>query len=107
MIHVIAMKLVAPEISAERVGTWLRQTFPSWAQPMPQLWIVDGPLVAEQILIGLDPLLGRDDRLVVIKGATAAAWRGVDETMAGWLADAFPDSYGGRIPGKPEVLTPD
>jgi hypothetical protein len=101
MIYLVAAEFAAPQ-RKEPVARWLGEHFERLAEPLPQLWIVDGPLAAEQIASGLAPLLARDDRLVVVKAATEAVWRGLAPADAGWLAAAFPGSISERIPDPAE-----
>ncbi len=98
MIYVVAAEFAAPELSAARVADWLGEQFTRWVEPVPNLWIVEGAIGAEQILNGLNPLLRRGDRIVIIKAATEAVWRGIAAEHASWMVDQFPGSITGRIP---------
>ncbi len=102
MIYVVAAEFAAPELSAARVADWLGEQFTRWVEPVPNLWIVEGALAAEQILTGLDPLLRRGDRVVIVKAGTEAVWRGLAAEHARWMADAFPGSITERIPDPAE-----
>ena len=101
MIHVVAAEVAAAERAAP-LARWLSEHFPRCAEPLPQLWIVDGPLAAEQIRIGLAPLCGAGDRLIIVKAGTEAVWRGLAAADARWLADSFPGSVTERIPDPAE-----
>ena len=101
MIHVIAAEFAEPERAAP-VAEWLYEQFARWSEPLPNLWIVDGPLAAEQILNGLKPLLARDDRLVIVKAGTEAVWRGLSPADVRWMAEHFPGSVTERIPDAAE-----
>jgi hypothetical protein len=98
VIYVIALDLESPESRSAAVGDWMQRYFPNHRQIMPQLWIGEGALAADQIRTGLDPLLGENDRLVVIKAAREAVTRGFSEDEARWVAESFPDSLTERIP---------
>lgn len=97
MIYAIALE-VSPETSVSPVERWLAQNFPDRVRVLPQLWIVEGALAAEQIRTGIEPLLGANDRLVVIKTAREAVSHGLPGESVGWLAQHFPDSLTERIP---------
>jgi hypothetical protein len=101
MIHVVAAEFAARERAAP-VGEWLRGHFPRWAEPAPNLWIVDGPLAAEQIMNALQPLCRRGDRLVIVKAGTEAIWQGLAPEDARWMAESFPGSVTERIPSAQE-----
>jgi len=101
MIHVVTAEFAAGE-RAQTVGDWLREHFPRWAEPAPNLWIVDGPLAAEQIMTGLKPLCRRDGRLVIVKAGTEAIWQGLAPEDARWMAESFPGSVTERIPDPTE-----
>jgi hypothetical protein len=101
MIYVVAGEFTAAERAAP-VEEWLHEHFPRWAEPLPHLWIVDGPLAAEQIMTGLKPLFGRGDRLVIVKAGTEAIWQGLAPDDARWLAASFPGSVTERIPSERE-----
>lgn len=92
MIHVVAAEFAVPELGAARVADWLGEQYTRWIEPVPNLWIVDGPLAAEQILEGLNPLLRRGDRVVIVKAGTEAVWRGLSPEQASWMAEQFPAS---------------
>jgi hypothetical protein len=101
MIHVVTAEFAAGERAAP-VGDWLRAHFPRFAEPMPNLWIVDGPLAAEQIMNALKPLCRRGDRLMIVKAGTEAIWHGLAPDDARWLAESFPGSVTERIPSEQE-----
>lgn len=107
MIYTICFDLAAPERNAASIAKWLERSFPYWREPVPHFWIVEGPLAAEQIRNGLAPLLGPQDRLVVVKAATEAIWQGLPAADARWIAEHFPGSITDRIPGVSEGLTAD
>ena len=104
MIYVIAMQVGDTMRTLDAVDGWVRASFDSWTNPIENVWVVEGALVADQIHAALAPLLGKDDRLVVVKGGTEAMWEGVSEASARWFADVFPGSFSERIPGKTEGL---
>ena|SRR5947209_20358086 len=105
MIYAISTELAAPERTEAAIGDWIRANYASWTHPIANFWVVEGPLVADQIYTALEPMLAPDDRLVIIKGGTEALWRGISDASARWLADVFPGSLSERIPGKTEGLT--
>jgi hypothetical protein len=74
--------------------------------PLSGTWVVDGPLVADQIYAGIRPLLHASDRLVIVNAGMEALWHGVSKENARWLATNFPASLSEHIPGKTEGLTP-
>ena len=98
MIYVVAAELAAADDRALRIGTWLRQEASRWAEPLPNLWIVEGAFAAEQIMRGLEPLLEAGDLLMIVKAATEAVWHGRSPANARWLAGSFPGSLTDRIP---------
>jgi hypothetical protein len=102
MMYVVAAQLATPQRTERRIAEWLNDHFSRWAEPVPQTWIVEGSLAAEQILTGLDGLLEEDDRLVVVKSATEAIWRGLSPDNAEWMASSFPGSLTERIPDPAE-----
>lgn len=104
MIYLVCLDARDPQGSDERVQAWLSERLPAVLHPLPQFWIVEGAIAAEQIRTALVPLLGDGDRLVVVKGATEAVWHGVSVEMARALADRFPGSITERIPGVTEGL---
>jgi hypothetical protein len=106
MIYVIATQLSDEARSLEAVDEWIRGNFESWTHPVANLWVVEGPYVADQIHTALAPLLAAGDRLVIIKAGTEAMWHGVSADAARWFADIFPGSLSERIPGKTEGITP-
>ena len=101
MIRVVAAEFAAPE-RATPVAEWLRDRFARWSEPLPNLWIVDGPLAAEQIQNGIKPLFGRGDRLVIVKAGTEAVWRWLAPLDARWMAENFPGGVTERIPDEAE-----
>jgi hypothetical protein len=105
MIYVIATELADPERNGAAIEGWIRSNFDSWTHPIENLWVVEGPLVADQIHTALEPHLTAEDRLVLIKTGTEAMWQGISATSAEWFADVFPGSLSERIPGKTEGLT--
>ena len=107
MIYTISFDLAAPERNEAAIAKWLERTFPYRREPLPHFWIVEGALAAEQIRNGLEPLLGPQDRLVVVKSATEAIWHGLPEADALWIAEHFPGSITDRIPGISDGLTAD
>jgi hypothetical protein len=104
MLYVIAVDGGSGGRNLDRVDAWIRDTYASWTRPFPGLWLVEGPLVADQIHTALSPLFGPEDRLLIVKGAMEAMWQGVSPSTAEWLADNFPGSLSERIPGKTEAL---
>src|SRR5579885_1404826 len=102
MIYVIAAELSAPERVEGRIADWLSDHSTRWCEPLPRLWIFEGALAAEQIANALDPLLEAEDRLVVVKAATEAVWRGLAKEHARWMAENFPGSITERIPDAAE-----
>ncbi|SRR5579883_3493929 len=102
MIYVIAAELSAPERVEGRIADWLSDHSTRWAEPLPRLWIFEGALAAEQIANALAPLIGRGDRLAVVKAATEAVWRGLSPENARWMAESFPGSITDRIPDPAE-----
>jgi hypothetical protein len=104
MIYVIALQLKDPAHNEEEIEGWIRSSYENWTHPVENIWIVDGPLAADQIFSALHPLLGRGDRMVIVKGALEAMWHGVSPESARWFADFFPGSWSERIPGKTEGI---
>lgn len=102
MIYVIACALAEPARQAPGIEEWLLANVRSLAEPLPLLWIAEGPIAAEALHTGLTPLLGDGDRLLIVKAATEAVWHGLDAGSARWLADNFPGSITERIPGASE-----
>lgn len=102
MIYVIAAELAAPERIRPRLIDWLDRHLDRRAEILPDTYIVEGALAGEQILHGLEPLLGEEDRLVIVKAATEALWRGLSPENARWMADNFPGSLTNRIPDPAE-----
>jgi hypothetical protein len=98
MLYAIGLDLADPEENCARIEQWLAGNFGHQVRVLPQLWIAEGSLAAEQIRTGIEPLLGPDDRLVVIKTAREAVTRGLPEAVARWVREAFPDSLTERIP---------
>lgn len=98
MIYVVAARLAGGGRSAERVTQWIRGQATRWAAPLPGFWIIDGPLAAEQIRNGLEPLIAPEDGLVIVKAATEAVARGIAAADAEWIAESFPGSITERIP---------
>jgi hypothetical protein len=96
------MYAVAVEVNSETnlspVERSLSRNFPDRIRVLPHLWIVEGSLAAEQIRSGIEPLLGAQDRLVVIKTAREALSHGLPGESVGWLKEHFPDSMTDRIP---------
>ena len=107
MIHLVALDLAEPQRNAARLGEWLKRQFPDWAEPVPHLWVVDGPLAAEQIRVGLAPFLDARDRVLIVKAGTETVWQGMADDVARWLADHFPGSVTERIPGATEGVARD
>lgn len=105
MIYVIAIRIGDEERSLEAIDEWIRGNFQSWTHPIENLWVVEGPYVAEQIHTALAPMLGPRDRLLIIKAGTEAMWHGVSADAARWFADLFPGSLSERIPDETEGLT--
>jgi hypothetical protein len=103
MIYVIAYDSPDPA-RADAVDRWVRSNIESWTHPMRGIWLVDAPLVAEQIDTALAPLIGPSDRLIIAKGGTEAMWRGISEDAAQWISLYFPGSLSERIPGKTEGI---
>jgi hypothetical protein len=106
MIYVIATQLSDEGRGLEAVDEWIRGNFESWTHPVANLWVVEGPFVADQIHTALAPLLAPADRLVIVKAGTEAMWHGVSADAARWFADLFPGSLSERIAGKTEGITP-
>jgi len=104
MIYVIATQIGDQARSGDAVDEWIRGNFDSWTHPVENLWVVEGPYVADQIHTALVPLLAPGDRLVIIKTGTEAMWQGVSADAARWLADVFPASPLEHIPGETEEL---
>jgi hypothetical protein len=102
MIHVIALDADAAEQVATRIDRWVRQQFSSWTEPMPRLWIVDGPIAGDQIYNGISPFVAAGDRLLIVKAGVEALWHGVSPEVAEWLAANFPGSITERIPSPTE-----
>jgi hypothetical protein len=105
MLYVIAVDDASAGRKADRVDAWVRSNYESWTHPFPGLWLVEGPLVAEQIETALAPIFGPEDRYLIVKAALEAVWNGVSATSAEWLSDNFPGSLSERIPGKTEALS--
>lgn len=105
MIYVISFD-AARATMARAIENWLRSNYDNYANPVPGTWIVDGPLVADQIHSGLRPLLEESDRLLIIKSGMEAMWHGIANEDAEWIAANFPASLSERIPGKTEGVTP-
>ena len=106
MIYVVAMQAGDSARTFDAVDAWIRASFESWTNPIENVWVVEGPLVADQIHTALAPLLGPEDRLVIVKAGTEAMWEGISGESARWFADLFPGSLSERIPGKTEGLRP-
>jgi hypothetical protein len=104
MLYVIAVDIVSGDRKLDPVDAWVRDNYESWTRPFPGLWLVEGPLVADQIHTALSPLFGPEDRVIIVKGAMEAMWQGVSPSAAEWLADNFPGSLSERIPRKTEAL---
>jgi len=104
MIYVIAMQVGDTGRTLDAVDGWIRASFESWTNPIENVWVVEGALVAEQIHTALAPLLGVGDRMIIVKGGTEAMWEGISEASARWFADVFPGSLSERIPGKSEGI---
>jgi hypothetical protein len=102
MIYVIAADLAAPERTRRPLIDWLDRNLDRRAEILPQIYIVEGALAAEQIMNAIEPLLEADDRLVIVKAATEAIWRGLTPENARWMADNFPGSITDRIPDEAE-----
>lgn len=102
MIYVIAADLAAPERTRRPLIEWLDRHLDRRAEILPQVYIVEGALAAEQIMNSIEPLLEADDRLVIVKAATEALWRGISPENARWMADSFPGSLTDRIPDEAE-----
>jgi hypothetical protein len=98
MIYVIEFDLISPQSNRDAIGNWMRQNFSSARELLPQFWVGEGALAAEQIRSGLVPLLAERDRLVVIKTAREAVVHGFSQDVADWIAESFPDSLTERIP---------
>lgn len=98
MLYAIGLDLASPEDNGPQVEQWLSRNFGFQVRVLPQLWIAEGSLAAEQIRTGLEPLLGEDDRLVVIKTAREAVSHGLPEDVVRWMRERFPDSLTERIP---------
>ena len=96
------MYAVAVEVNAETnlspVERWLGRNFSDRIRILPHLRLVEGSLAAEQIRGGIEPLLGAQDRLAVIKTAREALSHGLPSESVGWLSEHFPDSMTERIP---------
>ncbi|MDB5409060.1 MAG: hypothetical protein JWL84_3972 [Rhodospirillales bacterium] len=101
MIHVISFDAAKTAMS-ERIGDWIRRYYDSYANPIPGTWIVDGPLMADQIYAGVRPLLHLSDRVLIIKAGMEAIWHGVSEEDAEWLAANFPGSPAEPLPPRPK-----
>jgi hypothetical protein len=97
MMYAIAVE-VNSETSISPVERWLAQNFPDRVRVLPHFWIVEGALAAEQIRSGIEPLLGANDRRVVVKTAREALSHGLPGESVGWLKEHFPDSLTDRIP---------
>lgn len=104
MIYLVCLDAPDPQRSGERVHAWLSERLPAVLHPLLQFWIIEGAIAAEQILTALTPLLAERDRLLVVKGATEAVWRGLPTEMARAVAERFPGSITERIPGKTEGI---
>lgn len=102
MIYIVCLDAPDERRSGERVHAWLEEHVPIVVRPLPQCWIVEGAIAAEQIHTALVPLLAASDRLLVVKCATEAIWHGLPVELARALADRFPGSITERIPGKTE-----
>jgi len=99
MIYVIATQLVDPARNEDAIDEWIRSNYASWTHPFANLWVVEGPLAADQIHTALAPLLAPADRMVLVKGGTEAMWDGVSDESARWFADVFPGSITERVAG--------
>ncbi|HLI19698.1 MAG TPA: hypothetical protein VKV32_01170 [Stellaceae bacterium] len=97
MMYAIAMD-ARSEKSVSALDGWLERHFPDRARVLPQLWIVEGSLAAEQIRTGTAPLLAAEDRFVIVKTAREALGGGLPGESAAWLKEHFPDSLTERIP---------
>jgi len=104
MLYMIAVDPVSSGAKIDRVDSWVRRSYESWTHPFPGLWLVEGPLVADQIETALAPLFGPQDRYLIVKGAMEAMWNGVSPECAEWLAENFPGSLSERVAGKTEAL---
>jgi hypothetical protein len=92
VIYLVAAHSPTPERCATEIRGWIGKTFKLWVEPLPQLWVLDGPLDADQILVGLEPTLKPADRVVIIKAGTDARWLRLEPTTALWMAHAFPNA---------------
>lgn len=98
MLYVIGLERGGRPSSADAVEHWMWQNFVDHRHVLPQLWIAESTLAADQIRTGLDPLLGADYHLVVIKTAHEAVTRHLPEATVNWIRTQFPDSLTDRIP---------
>jgi hypothetical protein len=104
MLYLIIADSDADQRRLAPLDAWVRKTYDTWTHPFPGVWFVKGPLAAEQVRHEIEPLIGPELPLIIVKAALEAMWQGIPADCAEWLADHFPGSLTERVTGKTEAL---
>lgn len=99
MIYVVGIELVSSESKMAAIESWLSENSRSHVRVLPQLWIIETTIAADQIRTGLDVLLNGPDRLIIVKAGHEAVTRELPDPVKDWVTRNFPDSLTERIPG--------